>query len=627
MKAISYYILTIVFLFGTSCTDVLNQRAVDSFNEDIVFTDINLVKAYLGACYSQMGGPNNDGVLGLHRDMLTSGTDQSLCPFRAQNYGHLMGDLSPDKLGYFSNDAHGGWLYWNNLYANIQNLNNILAYIDEVPLKTTTEEALCKQIRGETYFIRSLMYTHLLMCYGGVVLTDKPFKLGDDFNSFKRSSIDSTKNFILRDVEKAIEFLPENMEQGRGTRAAAAAIRSRMLLFCASELTNGGYEPDNELVSFPAGSKTKLLEEARDAAKAIIDGTYGSFALVGNTSEPDLPLTEAQIQEYATNYFNIFNQKGTWNSETIWGIQYALKDGKVNQANLWNGPNGYHNYGNNEPHEWSVRSFEMADGSKFVWDAKNPGNDTIRKATATELATNPLLNPYNGREPRFYACILYHGAPWQQRPSDGAVFDPYNRIQSGHVYNLNGTVKTFGVDTRQGPIDSWNGTKTGYYMKKFLDPETEGQRYNNTNAWIEYRYAEILLNYAEACIELGDATNIQNGLNALNQVRNRAGLPSRVTQDQITAREYLRHERAIEFFGEGHRYFDMRRWMICDKVIQNVYGTKVKEFVNGDMVWLLDYNDREDKRVWGGNKFYWLPIAREEINRAPQLQQNPGYDK
>ena len=626
MRSFKYYILMVSLLvFSVSCSDVLDQDPVDSFNEEIVFSDINLVNAYLGACYSRMGGPNNDGVLGMHRDMLTSGTDHSLCSFRAQNYGHLKADLSPDKLGWFSNDSYGGWLYWNNLYSNIQNLNTILAHIDEVPVSTSSDEQWLIQIKGETYFLRSLMYTHLLLMYGGVVLIDEPFDLASDWESFTRSSISDTKDFILRDIEMAIELLPDNMEQGRGSKAAAAAIKSRMLLFCASELTNGGYAPDNELVSFPSGSRTSLLEAARDAAKDIMDGKYGTFSLVGNTSEPNLPLSEEQIMEYADNYFAIFNQKGVWNSETIWGIQYPLKDGKINNVNLWNGPNGYHNYGNNEPTEWAVRSFEMADGSKFVWDKENPDNITLRKATAAQLQENPLLNPYNGREPRFYACILYHGAPWQERPDDVKGYDPYNRIQSGHVYNMDGTVKTFGIDTRQGSIDNWNGTKTGYYMKKFMDPETVGQYYRNTNTWVEYRYAEILLNYAEACIELG-GSDLQRGLDALNLVRHRAGLPSRVTQDQSEAIEFIRHERAIEFFGEGHRYFDLRRWMMFDEVVQNVYGMKVKEYVNGDMEWLLDYDDLEDQRLWGDDRYYWLPIAREEINRAPQLQQNPGYE-
>ena len=77
--------------------------------------------------------------------------------------------------------------------------------------------------------------------------------------------------------------------------------------------------------------------------------------------------------------------------------------------------------------------------------------------------------------------FFYHGAPWQARPSDAAAFDPNNKVQTGHFYNADGTLKIQGFDTRQGLIENWNGTKTGYYLKKFLDPTTAGQYFNNTN--------------------------------------------------------------------------------------------------------------------------------------------------
>ncbi|HZK62290.1 MAG TPA: RagB/SusD family nutrient uptake outer membrane protein, partial [Anaerovoracaceae bacterium] len=111
---------------------------------------------------------------------------------------------------------------------------------------------------------------------------------------------------------------------------------------------------------------------------------------------------------------------------------------------------------------------------------------------------------------------------------------------------------------------------------------------------------------------------------ALNVVRNRVGLPDRVTADQATARTYLQHEREIEFFGEDHRWYDIRRWMICEDVIENVYEMKIKEFENGDMEWLYDLDARVDDRTFDV-KNYWLPVSRDEINKAPQLQQNPGY--
>jgi hypothetical protein len=269
----------------------------------------------------------------------------------------------------------------------------------------------------------------------------------------------------------------------------------------------------------------------------------------------------------------------------------------------------------------------MADGTPFVWDKYVPGEQNLRTATAAELAADPLRNPYAGREPRFYGTILYHGAPWQTRPTDAAKFDPLNQVQTGNFVANDGTV-TPGVDTRNSLIENWNATKVGYYIKKFMDPGTVGQYFNNTNTWVEFRYAEILLIYAEACIELavlGQTADLQNGIDALNMVRNRAGLPDRVTADPLQARTWLRHEREIEFFAEGHRWFDIRRWMICDQVVQNVYGMKVRQFENGDMEWKLDLNDREDARNWGGDKIYWLPLPRDEMNKAPQLTQNPGY--
>jgi starch-binding outer membrane protein, SusD/RagB family len=633
MKTLFKYIysLAVLLLIVTSCENPLDQQAVDTFNQDVVFSDVYVAKAFLGKCYDRMGGNTDAGVLGQREDLLSSATDQTLCIHRPANYVNLKGTQSPDQLGYFANNGYGGFLRWPNLYSDIQNVNVVLANIDAVPTTTSAEEALKTQLKGEAYFIRALLYTNLLMGHGGQVLSSEPWALGQDFLTVIRSTIAETKDFILADIALAISTLPATMEQGRANRAAAAALKARLLMFCASKLTNGGYEPTNTLVSFPSGSQTALLQAARDAAKAVMDGTYGTFSLVGTTADPPSPMTDATVKTYADNFFSIFNQKGKWNSETIWGIQFPLTGGNVNNANLWYGPNGYHNWGNNDPTEPAVRSFEMNDGTKFVWDKYNPGEQNLRTATAAELAADPQRSPYAGREPRFYATVFYHGAPWQARPVDAVKYDPLNQVQTGNFYNDDGTVKQYGVDTRNSAIENWNATKTGYYIKKFLDPATVGQYFRNTNTWVEFRYAEILLIYAEACIELanlGQTADLQNGIDNLNLVRNRAGLPDRVTADPLQARDWLRYEREIEFFGEGHRWFDIRRWMICDQVIKNVYGMKIKQFTNGNMEWKLDLTDLEDTRSWGGDKIYWLPIPRDEMNKAgTEFKQNPGYSK
>jgi hypothetical protein len=627
MKKLLIYIsaISVLLFLHTSCTDVLEQDPVSSFNEQVVFADVNVTKAYLGKCYDRMGGDTDNGILGIREDLLSSATDQTLCIHRPANYVNLKGTMSPDQLGYFTNTGYAGFLRWNYIYQNIQNVNTILANIDGVPAPTSTEEALKTQIKGEAYFIRAFEYAMILMNYGGAVISTGPFQLGSDFLTIKRSSLQETLDQVLSDIDNAIANLPESIEQGRATRAAAAALKSRVLLFCASDLVNGGYEAGKTLVSFGTGGQAARWTAARDAAKAVMDGSYGTFSLVGNTEDPPPGgYSEAEVQAIADTYFGIFNQKGAWNSETIWGVQFPLTGGNVNRANIWFGPCGYHNWGNNNPTEPAVRQYEMADGTPFEWDRYDSGNQVLRKATAAQLTADPQRNPYVGREARFYGTVLYHGAPWQASPADRAAFDPTDRVQTGHVYNMDGTVKSYGVDSRQGQIEAWNGTKNGYYLKKFMDPATVGQYYYNTNTWVEFRYSEILLNYAEACIEIGGA-DLQNGLDALNIVRNRAGLPDRVTTDQAEARKWVRHERYIEHFAEGHQWYDMRRWMTAPDVIDHVYEMKIREFVNGDWEWEYDLSARPDDRSWASDKFYWIPLTRSEINKAPQLEQAPGY--
>lgn len=121
-----------------------------------------------------MGGNTDAGILGAREDLLVSGTDQTLCIHRPANHVMIKGTMSPDNLGFFVNDGLGGYTRWNNLYANIQNVNKILDGINDVPLKEG-QEAMKTRMIGESYFIRAYDYTSLLMLYGGAILQDKAF--------------------------------------------------------------------------------------------------------------------------------------------------------------------------------------------------------------------------------------------------------------------------------------------------------------------------------------------------------------------------------------------------------------------------------------------------------------------
>jgi len=607
MKKILEYTLMMLILIvvSTSCDDVLEQSSVDSFTEESVFEDINLTEAYLGKCYDAIGGQggwsnwSNSGTLGLREDLLAGATDEMLCIHRPSAYTNIKGTMSPDDLGHFGNNRFA-WIRWEPNYDNIKNVNILLANIAEVPEDNTNPRK--DRITAEAYFIRAFNYANLMRSYGGLVLVDQPFELDQDFSTMTRSSLDETLAFILADVDKAIASLPmkDDMEQGRATKGAAAALKSRILGWSTGILMHGDYSSD-PLVSFQSTSRDALLRDAQTIAKQIMDGQYGSYALTGSTDDPPSPLSEEDVTMYSDNFFSIFTQTGDWNDEVMWGIQHNQADGNRIRQNQWWGPNGYHNWGNNNPLEPVVRKFEMADGSAFEWDKYNPGDEIYRTATNDELAGDPEKNPYIGREPRFYATVLYDGAKWQPRPSDAAGIDPTGLVQTGYFLGtsmndyvgldqeaFNTKIEDFinsstegytpGLDTRQGLIEAWNGTKNGYYVKKYCEPDIAGQFYQNRNTWVEFRYAEVIMDYAEACIELGE---VGLGIDALNMIRNRAGLPDRATSDQDEAREWYRHERQIEFFGEGDRYYMMRKWMIVEDVIEDVNPMRIYHFDDG----------------------------------------------
>lgn len=631
----SIYVLFIL-LFALGCqTDLLEQKPLDSFNEETLFEDINLVEAFLWQCYDVMGG-NREEVLGMREDLLSSSTDELLNIHRAGEIKFLKGTLSADDMGHFGNWRYG-FINWPNMYNSIKNVNTLLGGIDEVPVSTSAEEMLLEQIKAEAYFIRAYNYTNLLRSYGGVVLVDSKFSLDDDLTTQTRSTLQETVDFILGDLEKAISGLPVKGEiaQGRATRGAAAALKSRLLSFVTGELMNGGYAPDNPLVSFQSGTRQQRLEAARQAAKAIIDQEYGTYALAGNTNDPPQPLTPEDVDAYAQTYYDLFTQKGPWNDEVIWGIQYLNLQGNIARNNLYWGPNGYNNWGNNEPLESLVREFEMNDGSPFEWDRFDPGNQVYREFTASELEENPEHNPYNGREPRFYAYILFDGAPWQERPATNDKVQASYFVDAPGAPLLNKSVAeknaaltdlesaiTGGYDTRSAANQAWNGTKTGYYLKKMLDISVNGEQNSNENSWLEFRFAEVLLDYAEACIELGD---VQEGLDAINMIRNRAGLPDRVTADQDQAREWYRHERLIEMLAEGDRWYMLRKWMIAGEEIQDHHPMEIYHFNDGVSMYIHNTDILADDRQWEDRQ-YWLPISITELNKAPQLQQNPGYE-
>lgn len=232
---------------------------------------------------------------------------------------------------------------------------------------------------------------------------------------------------------------------------------------------------------------------------------------------------------------------------------------------------------------------------------------------------------------RFHANILYNGRVWRARSGGAAEADPRGVIQTG-FYEVPGEANLRpGLDTREGPIQNWNGTRSGYNMAKFLDNTVVPNEQQAFNPWIHFRYAEIVLNYAEAAAELGMETE---ALTALNSIRSRVGMPDVPPggDGSRSVLEHIYHERQIELAFEGHRYFDVRRTMTAPEVYsEDNMGVRITGRLdpNGELLVTNTYKYEYEftlmqAKSWD-DKNYFVPIPRAELNRNPQLVQNPGY--
>jgi len=241
--------------------------------------------------------------------------------------------------------------------------------------------------------------------------------------------------------------------------------------------------------------------------------------------------------------------------------------------------------------------------------------------------TEHAKNPYKNRDPRFYATILYEGVQWRKRPSDVAASDPKGVIQVGFWEKWNASTNSVdviaGLDTRKGPIEDWNGTYSGYYLRKFIDQTIDAQYVKQDLPWRFIRYTEVVLNYAEACIGLGQDAEARQ---YINMIRKRAGMPEITESGQALVERY-RNERRVELAFEDHRFFDVRRWMTAPSTFDNAKGIEIRYPLNPDKTTsntptfkVIDVQDRNWK-----DRAYFLPIKLDEMNKNKNLIQNPLY--
>jgi len=595
--------------------EFLNKQPLGEYSEDAVWGDPNLIETFVNTMYrNALGFPFCIERLSDYVDETFFTPDWDVTNFNKSL-------MTSDGLYGWSVDWGGGspaqdenHFRWNACYSNVRRTNIFFSKI-----KTVKADAnVIAGLKGEAYFLRAWTYFNLTNMYGGVPIITKAYGLADKFE-VPRNSYEECINFITGQIDSAVLNLDDTYPtNGRITKGAALALKARVLLYAASDLHNSaknssvtsGYS-NPEFLGYVGGDPAARWTAAKNAAKAVID--LNKYSLYKPTPAP--------TDSVAQNFVELFTSKGT--SEDILLQFFSPKtdenwDG-YNPA-LYCGPNGYHNWGNNTPLGDIVDEYEMKNGTKFDW------------TNLTEKAA-----PYTKREARFYASILYEGVPWRTRPSDGLLIDPFSKLQVGHVYDASNNMIKAGLDTREGPIENWNGGKTGYYLRKYVDPTVDPQYVKQDIPFKHIRYGEILLDYAEACIELGGA-NEAEAIAKINMIRTRAGQPNLPVLTGDALRQAYRHERRVELAFENHRFWDVRRWIIGEAAYHQTSAVDVRYVASTATVaayrqpngttWSAPTFKKQDcpgdSRAWD-KKCYFFPIMRDEMNKNTMLVQNPGY--
>ncbi|MDR0546961.1 MAG: RagB/SusD family nutrient uptake outer membrane protein [Dysgonamonadaceae bacterium] len=548
-------VIIILMTFAiVSCSDFLERdKKIDTnLTYEQIFSDPHLAAGFLNDAYSNLP----DGFNRIDSTLLASACDEAEhsdagSEVRLFNNNSISASYNPD-------DA------WDKMYAGIRKCNIFLKELDGlIALHNSIAENDRPNYRGQALFLRAFYHFELLKRYQNIIYVDTVIDAFNENEAFAFSQIDfqDAVNRIAADCDSATALLPDKIttdeNKGRPAKAAPMALKARMYLYAASPLNN----PANDIT---------LWERAEKAAQDIYDkkGTFG-IALMDKGS-----------------FGKIFTEP--YNKEIIFSTQASNRN-DIEKANY---PISYQGNGYTNPSQDLVDEFVMA---STAYNNSQNGYDPA--------------NPYNKREDRFAATILYNNATFKDSQ-----------------------VETF-VGGKDGLFATSTATKTGYYMRKFIAPLNLEKNETARRPWIFFRFAEVILMYAEARNEVLAAPD-SKVYSLLNEIRSRAGLRNNLAASQLKGdlspkdeiRNYIKHERRVELAFEEHRFWDLRRWKDAETVLNKpLQGMKIEK--QGDSFTYTPFDAAQ--RIFDP-KFYWYPIPRAEIlkykSKGIELKQNTGWE-
>ena len=404
---------------------------------------------------------------------------------------------------------------------------------------------------AEIRFIRAVNYARMIRIFGGVILRDETNGVDSEGEKAKARATEAESwDFVLKDLEFAAKHLPKEWDSKWDGRLTKGAAYAYMC-------------------------RTALFAKRWDVAITAAD-----------------EIKKLNKYDLMDNYEDVFKVAG--NKEIIFSIAYKIPD-MPHYFDRYFAPDGKQGIRRAVPTSELVDSYDMADGTPFSWSG-SMAND-----------------PYVGREPRFYASIIYNGATWKEKKIYTYV-DAENGF-AAYRDNMNPGEKQ---------------TVTGYFIRKYLqENNADFDDKGSDQFWIEMRYAEVLLNLAEALAEQDYSKNQDDALEALNEVRERVNLPKRTTEeapDKDSFMKLLRKERICELAFEGFRYWDLRRWRLAGEVIdgKQAHGTKITKKDDNTYTYEQVSCDDNINRFFP-ERYYLLPIPVDELQNNPLCENNAPW--
>ncbi len=553
--------------------------------------------------------------------------------------------------------------YWNNFYGQIGQCHLFLRELGR-NAPATLSEAEKREYGAEAEFLKAYYHSRLLNFYGPIPIISEYAPQNIATSDIPgRSHYDYVVDYIVNTLDSVASMLPASRGSNdwlRATGSVAKALKSRVLLYAASPFWNGSFPyPDwknknyetpgygKELVSsqYDAGKWQRALDAALEAIREAENvGGHELFSReLGNqiaatvTDGMPLPFVPGVDETVGTPEQQAEARKF---KETVQAMRYLMttKPDKGNKEIIWatflnsdythdiaclpreiaqyEGDKWHSGWTAENPTLYAVEHFNTKNGL-LPKDDPNFSNEANWLKSANIPGHSDIINLNANREPRFYAWFSF----------DGDMYSPIIRDGEPLWMNMRGS-----GDGQQGYAPNKANrdySATGYFTKKWYSPElrfeSESNQSNRTN-WphVLFRLAELYLNAAECYAALGQD---DKALEYVNVIRERAGIRALNESDlsYMSAMEWVRNERFIELWGEGHRYYDLRRWTLAPTHLKAgvILGLNSKV----ENVSFEEYNrivPVKDNYVWV-DRMYMMPVSNSEVYANPQMIQAPGY--